>query len=99
MERIELLKLYVLNFEELRMVLSGLSKSLTRKVRLGVTPNREQLVNCSSLKRLCSNTAKMCRIYEYDFGGRLTAEEGKAFREYCADIVLEDVAYNVRHGE
>lgn len=99
MNRIDLLKLYVMNFEELRTVLTGLSKSLTRKVRLGVAPNWEQLANCSTLKRLVSNTAKVCRQYEYDFGGRLTAEECKAFREYCADVVLEDVAYNIRHGE
>lgn len=95
MERVEFLKLYVLNFEELRMVLSGLAKSITRKVRLGVAPNREHLVNCSALKRLCSSTAKMCRIYEYDFGGRLTAEECSAFREYCVDVILEDVRYNI----
>lgn len=98
MERINdilnLLAMYILNTSEIYNMTSWLQDCLIKKINKGVQPQLEYLANCSTMKTIIREAAKL--LYKYDGITPTRQEKREAAREH-AKYILECVQYYINN--
>ena len=73
------------------------ARALAKKMRQGLTPDREYLANCPSVRRIVSEAAKIARRDEWC--NPTAADLQQVRREVAAYIIDELAAWKVKNGE
>ena len=88
-----LLTMYIRNTSELYNITSRLQNCIIKKINKGIQPQVEYLVNCSTMKGIIRETAKL--LYKYDGITPTRQEKQEAVREH-AKYILECVQYSIQ---
>lgn len=88
-----LLAMYIRNTSEIYNMTSWLQNCLIKKVNKGVQPQVEYLANCSTMKTIIREAAKL--LYKYDGITPTRQEKQEAAREH-AEYILECVQYSIQ---
>lgn len=90
-----LLTMYILNTSEIYNMTSWLQDCLIKKINKGVQPQLEYLANCSTMKTIIREAAKL--LYKYDGITPTKQEKQEAAREH-AKYILECVQYFIQNA-
>jgi hypothetical protein len=88
-----LLAMYIRNTSEIYNITSRLQDCLIKKINKGVQPQLEYLANCSTVKTIVREAAKLLR--KYDGITPTKQEKQEAAREH-AKYILECVQYSIQ---
>lgn len=88
-----LLAMYIRNTSEIYNMTSWLQNCLIKKVNKGIQPQVECLANCSTMKTIIREAAKL--LYKYDGITPTRQEKQEAAREH-AEYILECVQYSIQ---
>lgn len=88
-----LLAMYIRNTSEMYNITSRLQDCLIKKINKGVQPQLEYLANCSTMKTIVREAAKLLR--KYDGITPTKQEKQEAAREH-AKYILECVQYSIQ---
>lgn len=88
-----LLAMYIRNTSEIYNMTSWLQNCLIKKVNKGIQPQVECLANCSTMKTIIREAAKL--LYKYDGITPTRQEKQEAAREH-AKYILDSVQYSIQ---
>lgn len=88
-----LLAMYIHNTSEIYNITSWLQSCVIKKANKGIQPQVEYLANCSTMKTIIREAAKL--LYKYDGITPTRQEKQEAFREH-AKYILECVQYSIQ---
>lgn len=88
-----LLAMYIRNTSEIYNITSWLQSCVIKKANKGVQPQLEYLANCSTMKTIIREAAKL--LYKYDGITPTKQEKQEAAREH-AEYILECVQYSIQ---
>jgi hypothetical protein len=88
-----LLAMYIRNTNEIYNITSWLQDCLIKKINKGVQPQLEYLANCSTMKTIVREAAKL--LYKYDGITPTRQEKQEAAREH-AKYILDSVQYSIK---
>lgn len=88
-----LLAMYIRNTNEIYNITSWLQDCLIKKINKGVQPQLEYLANCSTMKTIVREAAKL--LYKYDGITPTRQEKQEAAREH-AKYILDSVQYCIQ---
>lgn len=88
-----LLAMYIRNTSEIYNITSRLQNCIIKKTNKGVQPQLEYLANCSTMKTIIREAAKL--LYKYDGITPTKQERQQAAREH-AEYILDGVQYSIR---
>lgn len=88
-----LLAMYIRNTSEIYNITSRLQDCLIKKINNGVQPQLEYLANCSAMKTIIREAAKL--LYKYDGITPTRQEKQEAAREH-AKYILDSVQYSIK---
>lgn len=88
-----LLAMYIRNTSEIYNITSRLQNCIIKKINKGVQPQLEYLANCSAMKTIVREAAKL--LYKYDGIIPTRQEKQEAAREH-AEYILECVQYSIQ---
>ena len=83
-----LLTMYIRNTSEIYNITSRLQNCIIKKINKGIQPQAEYLANCSTMKGIIREAAKL--LYKYDGITPTRQEKQEAAREH-AKYILECV--------
>ena len=90
-----LLAMYIRNTSEIYNMTSWLQNCLIKKVNKGIQPQVECLANCSTMKTIIREAAKL--LYKYDGITPTRQEKQQAAREH-AKYILDSVQYFIQNA-
>lgn len=90
-----LLAMYIRNTSEIYNMTSWLQDCLIKKINKGVQPQLEYLANCSTMKTIIREAAKL--LYKYDGITPTRQEKQEAAREH-AKYILDSVQYSIKNA-
>lgn len=90
-----LLAMYIRNTSEIYNITSRLQNCIIKKVNKGIQPQLEYLANCSTMKTIIREAAKL--LYKYDGITPTKQEKQEAAREH-AKYILECVQYSIKNA-
>ena len=85
-----LLAMYIRNTSEIYNITSRLQNCVIKKVNKGIQPQVENLANCSTMKTIIREAAKL--LYKYDGITPTRQEKQEVAREH-AKYILDSVQY------
>lgn len=88
-----LLAIYIRNTREIYDITTLLQNCLIKKVNKGIKPQVEHLANCSTIKTIIREAAKL--LYKYDGITPTRQEKQEAAREH-AKYILDSVQYSIQ---
>lgn len=88
-----LLAMYIRNTSEIYNMTSWLQDCLIKKINKGVQPQLEYIANCSTMKTIIKEAAKL--LYKYDGITPTRQEKQEAAREH-AKYILDGVQYSIQ---
>lgn len=88
-----LLAMYIRNTSEIYNITSRLQNCIIKKVNKGIQPQLEYLANCSTMKTIIREAAKL--LYKYDGITPTKQEKQQAAREH-AKYILDGVQYSIQ---
>ena len=88
-----LLAMYILNTSEIYNITSRLQNCIIKKINKGVQPQLEYLANCSTMKTIIREAAKL--LYKYDGITPTRQEKQEAAREH-AKYIFNSVQYSIQ---
>lgn len=88
-----LLAMYIRNTSEIYNITSRLQNCIIKKINKGIQPQVEYLANCSTMKGIIREAAKL--LYKYDGITPTKQEKQEAAREH-AEYILECVQYSIQ---
>lgn len=88
-----LLAMYIRNTSEIYNMTSWLQDCLIKKINKGVQPQAELLANCSTMKNIIREAAKL--LYKYD-GITPTRQEKQEASQEHAKYILDSVQYSIQ---
>lgn len=88
-----LLAMYIRNTSEIYNITSRLQNCIIKKIDKGIQPQVEYLANCSTMKGIIREAAKL--LYKYDGITPTRQEKQEAAREH-AEYILECVQYSIQ---
>ena len=88
-----LLAMYIRHTSEIYNMTSWLQDCLIKKINKGVQPQLEYLANCSTMKTIIKEAAKL--LYKYDGITPTRQEKQEATREH-AKYILDSVQYSIQ---
>lgn len=88
-----LLAMYIRNTSDIYNITSWLQSCVIKKANKGVQPQLEYLANCSTMKTIIREAAKL--LYKYDGITPTKQEKQEAAREH-AEYILECVQYSIQ---
>lgn len=88
-----LLAMYIRNTREIYDITTWLQDCIIKKINNGVQPQLEYLANCSKMKSIIREAAKL--LYKYDGITPTKQEKQEAAREH-AEYILECVQYSIQ---
>lgn len=89
-----LLAIYIRNTRGIYDITTCLQNSLIKKINKGVHPQIEYLSNCSTMKTITREAAKL--LYKYD-GITPTRQEKQEAAQEHAKYILECVQYSIQN--
>ena len=99
MERINyvpnLLAMYIRNTREIYDITTWLQNCIIKKANKGIQPSIEHLANCSTMKTIIREAAKL--LYKYDGITPTRQEKQEAAREH-AKYILECAQYFIQNA-
>lgn len=90
-------KMYADNTREIWDQQDNTARALAKKMRQGLTPDREYLANCPSVRRIVNEAAKIARRDEWC--NPTAADLQQVRREVAAYIIDELAAWKVKENE
>lgn len=90
-----LLAMYIRNTSEIYNITSRLQNCIIKKVNKGIQPQLEYLANCSTMKTIIREAAKL--LYKYDGITPTKQEKQQAAREH-AKYILDSVQYFIQNA-
>lgn len=90
-----LLAMYIRNTSEIYNITSRLQNCIIKKVNKGIQPQLEYLANCSTMKTIIREAAKL--LYKYDGITPTKQEKQQAAREH-AKYILDSVRYFIQNA-
>lgn len=90
-----LLAMYIRNTSDIYNMTSWLQDCLIKKINKGVQPQLEYLANCSTMKTIIREAAKL--LYKYDGITPTRQEKQEAAREH-AKYILDSVQYSIKNA-
>lgn len=90
-----LLAMYIRNTSEIYNITSRLQNCIIKKVNKGIQPQLEYLANCSTMKTIIREAAKL--LYKYDGITPTKQEKQEAAREH-AKYILDSVQYFIQNA-
>lgn len=90
------MKIYVNNVRELYLIAEHLTACIEKKMRRGVEVQEERLAKSSAMYDLTRRVAKAVQEYDNDTPSR---EDKRAFRAWCADMIILYAEDNVRYSD
>lgn len=87
------LAMYIRNTSEIYNMTSWLQDCLIKKINKGVQPQLEDLANCSAMKTIIREAAKL--LYKYDGITPTRQEKQEAAREH-AKYIIDSVQYSIQ---
>lgn len=90
---INLLAMYIRNTREIYDITTWLQNCIIKKANKGVQPQLECLANCSTMKTIIREAAKL--LYKYDGITPTRQEKQEAAREH-AEYILDSVQYSIQ---
>lgn len=88
-----LLTMYIRNTSEIYNITSRLQNCIIKKINKGIQPQVEYLANCSTMKGIIREAAKL--LYKYDGITPTKQEKQQAAREH-AKYILGGVQYSIQ---
>ena len=88
-----LLAMYIRNTREIYDITTWLQNCIINKANKGIQPQLEYLANCSTMKTIIREAAKL--LYKYDGITPTKQEKQEAVREH-AKYILECVQYSIQ---
>jgi hypothetical protein len=88
-----LLAMYIRNTWEIYNITSQLQNFIIKKINKGIQPQVEYLANCSTMKGIIREAAKL--LYKYDGITPTKQEKQEAAREH-AKYILDSVQYSIQ---
>lgn len=88
-----LLAMYIRNTREIYNITSWLQNCIIKKANKGVQPQLEYLANCSTMKGIIREAAKL--LYKYDGITPTRQEKQEAAREH-AKYIFDSVQYSIQ---
>lgn len=88
-----LLAMYIRNTSEIYNITSWLQSCVIKKANKGIQPQVEYLANCSAMKTIIREAAKL--LYKYDGIIPTRQEKQEAAREH-AKYILDSVQYSIQ---
>lgn len=88
-----LLAMYIRNTSEIYNITSRLQNCIIKKINKGVQPQVEYLANCSTMKTIIREAAKL--LYKYDGIIPTKQEKQQAAKEH-AKYILDGVQYSIQ---
>ena len=88
-----LLAMYIRNTSEIYNITSWLQSCVIKKANKGIQPQVEYLANCSTMKTIIREAAKL--LYKYD-GITPTRQEKQEASQEHAKYILECVQYSIQ---
>lgn len=89
----KLITMYIRNTRGIYNITSWLQDSLIKKINKGVQPQLEYLANCSTMKTVIREAAKL--LYKYDGITPTRQEKQEAAREH-AKYIIDSVQYSIQ---
>lgn len=90
-----LLAMYIRNTREIYDITTWLQNCIIKKANKGVQPQVEYLANCSTMKTIIREAAKL--LYKYDGITPTKQEKQQAAREH-AKYILDSVQYFIQNA-
>ena len=90
-----LLAMYIRNTREIYDITAWLQDTLIKKINKGVQPQVEHLANCSTMKTIIREAAKL--LYKYDGITPTKQEKQEAAREH-AKYIFDSVQYFIQNA-
>lgn len=90
----KLLVMYIHNTREIYDITAWLQNTLIKKMNKGVQPQVKYLANCSTMKGIIREAAKL--LYKYD-GITSTKQEKQEAAQEHAKYILECVQYSINN--
>ena len=90
-----LLAMYIRNTSEIYNITSRLQNCIIKKINKGIQPQVEYLANCSTMKGIIREAAKL--LYKYDGITPTRQEKQEAAREH-AKYILDSVQYSIKNA-
>lgn len=90
-----LLAMYIRNTSEIYNITSRLQNCIIKKVNKGIQPQLEYLANCSTMKTIIREAAKL--LYKYD-GITPTKQEKQEAAQEHAKYILDSVQYFIQNA-
>lgn len=91
----DLLAMYIRNTSEIYNITSRLQNCIIKKINKGVQPQLEYLANCSTMKTIIREAAKL--LYKYDGIIPTKQEKQQAAREHVK-YILDGVQHSIQTG-
>lgn len=88
-----LLAMYIRNTREIYDITTWLQNCIINKANKGIQPSIEHLANCSTMKGIIREAAKL--LYKYDGITPTKQEKQEAAREH-AKYILDSVQYSIQ---
>lgn len=88
-----LLAMYIRNTSEIYNITSWLQNCIIKKINNGIQPQLEYLANCSTMKSIIREAAKL--LYKYDGIIPTRQEKQQAAKEH-AKYILDGVQYSIQ---
>lgn len=85
--------MYIRNDREIYNITEWLRNCIIKKINSGVRPQLEHLANCSTMKTIIREAAKL--LYKYDGITPTRQEKQQAAKEY-AKYILDGVQYSIQ---
>lgn len=89
-----LLAMYIYNTSDIYNITSWLQSCVIKKANKGIQPQVEYLANCSTMKTIIREAAKL--LYKYDGIIPTRQEKQEAAREH-AEYILDGVQYSINN--
>lgn len=89
----DLLAMYIRNTSEIYNITSRMQDCIIKKTNKGVQPQLEYLANCSTMKTIIREAARL--LYKYDGITPTRQERQQAAREH-ARYILDGVQYSIQ---
>lgn len=90
-----LLAMYIRNTREIYDITAWLQNCIIKKANKGIQPSIEHLANCSTMKTIIREAAKL--LYKYDGIIPTKQEKQQAAREH-AKYILDSVQYFIQNA-
>lgn len=89
----DLLAMYIRNTREIYDITTWLQNCIIKKANKGIQPSIEYLANCSAMKSIIREAAKL--LYKYDGITPTRQEKQQAAKEH-AKYILDGVQYSIQ---